>query len=210
MYVWEPAEAQHEPTRPNPTQPARPNTKSAPDVAPIACLGLGLGLGLVLLDEGFEHVHLLAAPEPEDVRLREEALFGGGLVVVLRWGLMDDRWWIRTCTWHGTQGRRCHHLHLPPSNTLTNQLITLRPAPSRSFSVNSFPLVVMTYTGGAPDEGEDEEDEEERRWRMPEKFPLWRTRRGKHVNPPEATVLSSPTHAYGRTVQGAGVEVVLP
>lgn len=76
--------------------------------------------------------------------------------------------------------------------------------------MNSFPLVVMTYTGGAPDEGEDEEDEEERRWRMPEKFPLWRTRRGQHVNPPEATVLSSPTHAYGRTVQGAGVEVVLP
>lgn len=41
---------------------------------------------------------------------------------------------------------------------------TLRPAPSRSFSVNSFPLVVMTYTGGG---GDDEDEEEERRWRMP-------------------------------------------
>lgn len=54
---------------------------------------------------------------------------------------------------------------------------TFSPAPSSSFSVNSFPLVVMTYTLGAAaagvddgddaDDAEDEEEGEVRRWRMP-------------------------------------------
>lgn len=54
------------------TPPSHAHTQRPSKYAPH--VGGPLGLRLVLLDQGFEHVDLLPAAQPEDVGLGEEAL----------------------------------------------------------------------------------------------------------------------------------------